>query len=68
METINRKEYPQLDFLLWDIHGDAITPIKAFETYEERWRWVDETALQPNERALLNKLIEQLGGGIFLHS
>lgn len=66
MDRINREHYPELDLLLWDMHNKFVTPEVAFRTYEERWRFVDETKLTKEEKRLVAKLVNDLGGGIFM--
>ncbi|WP_180937557.1 hypothetical protein [Herbaspirillum seropedicae] len=58
-------ELPQLRLIAWnrDPH-DAITDEEAFDLYERNWRFVDQDALEPRERALLDRLVQQYGHGI----
>ncbi|WP_443114068.1 hypothetical protein [Herbaspirillum seropedicae] len=58
-------ELPQLRLIAWnrDPH-DAITGEEAFDLYERNWRFVDQDALEPRERALLDRLVRQYGHGI----
>jgi len=43
---------------------DAITGEEAFDLYERNWRFIDETAMQPRERALIDRLTREYGHGI----
>lgn len=57
-------EYPELALLAWnrairDIAGD-----EALALYEANWRFVDEAALAPRERALIDRLVQQYGRGV----
>ncbi len=63
--VINRRQYPELDKLLWDIHCDVIEPEFAFRVYEERWGFVQEQDLLASERALIHLLTQTVGYGIF---
>ncbi len=51
------KEYPQLKFLAWQIHGtDYLTPKEAWGIYQRNWRHLEEEKLSDQE----NQLIQQL--------
>ncbi|EIJ34974.1 hypothetical protein [Thiothrix nivea] len=52
--TINRKFYPELDRLLWDVHCETVDPEFAFRVYEERWGFVQEQNLSVEEQKLIN--------------
>lgn len=55
-------DYPQLKQLAWQLHGtDALTPAEALSLYERNWRHVDEKALEPHERQLVDALRLALG-------
>jgi len=56
---------PQLRLLAWnrDPH-DAITGAEAFDLYERNWRFIDEKALLPHERDLIDRLTRDYGHGI----
>ncbi|KFZ29114.1 hypothetical protein IDAT_05415 [Pseudidiomarina atlantica] len=66
MEMINRKLYPELDLLLWDMHNTYVEPETAFRIYEERWRYVDKTKISESEERLIADLVKDFGGGIFM--
>lgn len=66
MATINRKQYPQLDMLLWDNADEMISEQEAFGAYEKRWPYVDENTLTNHEKELIDRLTKQLGNGLFL--
>jgi hypothetical protein len=51
--TINRKLYPELDKLLWDVHCKTIDPEFAFRVYEERWGFVQAQNLSDDEQSLI---------------
>ena len=59
---IHLADYPQLRKLAWQVHGiDALTPLEALSIYERNWRHVDEEALEPDERHLIEALRKGLG-------
>ncbi len=66
MLKINRKLYPELDRLLWDIHSEWIEPELAFRVYEERWGFLEELSLDEKEQNLIQELTHTIGQGIFL--
>lgn len=60
-------DYPQLARLAWQLHGvKTLSPQAALDLYERNWRHVDHGALEPKERALVNALAHELGGGRLL--
>lgn len=57
-------DYPQLRFIAWNRPGDqAISEEDAFALYERYWRFVDQRALEDHERALIEKLTNDVGHG-----
>lgn len=66
-KRIRIADYPQLKRLAWQLHGVVtLTPEDALGLYERNWRHVDSGALDPAERALVNALVQHLGGGRLL--
>ena len=64
---IKLADYPQLKRLAWQLHGVAtLSPEEALGLYERNWRHVDTAALDPAEAALVNALVQHLGGGRLL--
>ncbi|MBB3229769.1 hypothetical protein [Halomonas stenophila] len=63
---INRRDYPELDAILWDRADDYINPEVAFHLYEERWRFVAQDRLLDNERTLIAELARTYGHGHML--
>ena len=65
IDTFVIGDYPQLRLIAWnrDPH-DAITGEEAFGLYERNWRFVDESAMLPHERALVDRLTREYGDGI----
>lgn len=66
MANINRTHYHELDLILWDMHSKYIAPETAFRMYEQRWRYVDKTKITAKEKRLIDKLVNEFGGGIFM--
>ncbi|QTR51180.1 hypothetical protein [Candidatus Thiothrix anitrata] len=64
--TINRKLYPELDKLLWDVHCETVDPEFTFRAYEKRWGFVQAQNLSDNEQSLINELTRTVGQGIFI--
>lgn len=65
---IRLADYPQLRRLAWHIHGvDALTPTEALGIYDRNARHLDEAAMEPAERHLVEALrlaFGQEGGGV----
>jgi len=60
-------DYPQLRRLAWHVPGlKELTPAEALNLYERNWRHLDAEALGPEERALIDALRQQQGGGRLL--
>jgi hypothetical protein len=58
-------DYPQLKLLAWNRNADAfIDEQDAFALYEREWRWVEQAALLPHERALIDSLTQRYGHGV----
>ncbi len=66
MGKIDRRQYPELNNLLWDLHGNQVEPKVAFDMYEKRWRYVDPKQITPKEKALVQRLTNEFGNGVFL--
>ncbi len=64
---IRLHEFPQLRRLAWQYQGATeVTPAEALSLYERNWRHVDQAALSPQERELVQHLVVSLGGGRLL--
>lgn len=60
-------DYPQLQRLAWHMHGVVdVSAQEALNLYERNWRHVEQAALEPGERVLVQTLIASLGGGRLL--
>ncbi len=56
-------DYPTLKQLAWQVQGTGeLTPREALGIYERNWRHVDEAALLPRERNLIDALRLAFGG------
>jgi transcriptional regulator with XRE-family HTH domain len=65
--SVRLADYPQLRRLAWQRHGVAeLSPADALNLYERNWRHVDQGSLAPAERALVQTLVDKLGGGRLL--
>lgn len=58
-------DFPQLRLIAWNRNPqDVITGEEAFDLYERNWRFVDENAMTPCERAVVERLTREYGHGI----
>ena len=59
------KDYPQLNFLLWNRKKAAVlTEEEAFALYERNWKHIDEKSLTQKEREFIDMLKEKFGYGV----
>ena len=66
-QRIHLADYPQLERLAWQFQGArAVTPAEALGLYERNWRHIEQGALAPHERALIQQLVASLGGSRLL--
>lgn len=65
VDTLLIRDFPQLQLIAWnrDPH-DTISGEEAFDLYERNWRFVDENAMLPHEKILLERLMREYGHGI----
>ena len=68
MGKINRTHYRELNLIMWDMHQKFVEPKLAFELYERRWGYVDQTKLLSKEKRLIKKLTKDFGNGVFMTS
>jgi len=60
---VRLEDYPQLRELAWHVHGAAeLTPREALSIYERNARHLDESELEPGERALIEALDRLFAG------
>jgi transcriptional regulator with XRE-family HTH domain len=65
--SVRLDDYPQLKRLAWQLRGATeVTPTEALNLYERNWRHVDQGNMAPAERALVQALVDTLGGGRLL--
>ncbi|EBH0783075.1 hypothetical protein FJ875_23075 [Salmonella enterica] len=58
-------DYPQLRDAAWYIAENAqFTDEEALAFYERNWKYIEEDKLQPDELALINRLVKEVGHGI----
>jgi hypothetical protein len=62
--VIRIADYPQLRDLAWNRADGFIAAREAFQLYERNWRHVDVGRLDADERALLERLTAEFGGGV----
>ncbi len=51
---------------LWDRHDLSISAQDLLHLYEDRWRYIDATLMDENEKGQLETLIATVGNGVFL--
>ena len=56
--------YPNLKLLCWNLAAPRVTRRDAFAIYERNWRWIDTAHTPPHERALIDSLAAEFGGGL----
>lgn len=60
-------DYPQLRRIAWQLRKDTeIAAMDALEVYERNWRHVDQSDLEPRERAFIEYLANTYSGGRLL--
>ena len=63
-ELIELADFPQLRQLCWNLKTEYLTRADAFALYERNWRLIDQSMLTVTERALIDQLKSELGGGL----
>jgi len=60
-------DYPQLSLITWSLPDkEVLIPEDlVLGLYERNWRYVDENALSSDEHALIDRLIDKYGNGVF---
>lgn len=56
--------YPGLGLLCWNLATPRITRRDAFAIYERNWRWIDQASTPAHERAFIDSLAGEFGGGL----
>lgn len=62
--VVDAAEFPNLRDLLWNRADTRVTARDAFALYERNWRFVEESRMSVEERALIQRLAERFGGGL----
>jgi hypothetical protein len=57
-------DYPQLRALAWNRTDEYLPAREAFQLYERNWRFVEPGRLDPEERALIDRLKVRFGSGV----
>lgn len=57
---------PALQAVLWDRHGAELPAETVLHLYEDRWAYIEPAEMNAGETALLNRLVQELGNGVFL--
>ncbi len=66
-DVVRLEDYPALQQLAWQLPGvTELSPAQALDLYERNWRHLDRERLTPNERRLIQALVDELGGGRLL--
>ena len=61
---VHLPDYPQLRDLTWNRKDEYIPAKEAFQLYERNWRFVEPGRLEPEERALIDRLKARFGAGV----
>jgi len=60
-------DFPQLRLLAWNRSSDDVLDDReALALYEANWRFVDQARLSKEERALIDRLVTNVGQGVLL--
>lgn len=62
--VVRIRDYDQLRDLAWNRTDEFIPAKEAFQLYERNWRLIEPAALTPKERALIEHLKAEFGGGL----
>ena len=61
---VDVESYPTLRLLCRNLVVPRITRRGAFAIYERNWRWIDTASTPAHERAFIQSLAEEFGGGL----
>ena len=61
---VDVESYPNLKLLCWSLAEPCLTRRDAFAIYERNWRWIDAAGTPAHERAFIESLAEEFGGGL----
>jgi hypothetical protein len=62
--TVEIARFPGLRLLAWQLHQERISEPDALALYEREWRHLDTDRLDPEERALIERLVRTYGHGV----
>ena len=66
-ETVRVGDHPQLHAIAWQLRADTeLTGAEALHLYERNWRHVDHAAMSDEERAFVQRLVDEYSGGVLL--
>lgn len=63
---IETARYPLLALLAWNRSAPTVTPEEALYLYESARGMVEPASMEPHERALFERLVREVGRGVFL--
>ncbi|HZR02940.1 MAG TPA: hypothetical protein VFA81_07200 [Burkholderiales bacterium] len=63
---IDIDQYPNLALLCWNRAERTISEQEALALYEANWRFVDVEGLSAHERALIDRLVREVGNAVLL--
>lgn len=63
-DVVRIADFPQLRILAWQRHSPEMDARDALALYEANWRFIDQDALLPAERALLERIQNTYGNGV----
>jgi len=61
---VDVESYPTLRLLCWSLAEPRLTRRDAFAIHERNWRWIDTAGTPAHERAFIDSLAEEFGGGL----
>ncbi|MFO0588419.1 MAG: hypothetical protein U0441_12795 [Polyangiaceae bacterium] len=64
--VISIDDFPQLALIAWNRKVRTLSEAEALALYEANRQWVDRSLMDERERALLERLVTELGHGVFL--
>jgi hypothetical protein len=65
--TLN--EFPQLHLGCWWVDPTAeLTDEEVFSLYKRQWKYMSYQDMEPHEKTLFHRLVNELGGGVLVSS
>jgi hypothetical protein len=62
--TVEIARFPALRLLAWQLHQERMSEPDVLALYEREWRHLDTDRLDPDERALIARLVRTYGHGV----